>query len=360
MIYFLYIIASILFSGVVGSILLNITKIKSKKNRLWFIIIVVIILTPVLTFMSLKIQSTEKQSLNLKIKQDSIILKHINDSIAQHKLLIDKQRKDSVQSRRNNIIKAVQRYFDISNSRDTVSYDSLFVFPVKKYFILSNVQSLKVNERIRFYWRHNPAFDFIVKPENTTISDYNDSTVVNIVLNEVLKSKKIIACIKYNKNLKIYYLGNSIISTIQTHKILTPRDLKNQDSLSRPDELIGISPHTAFLYPIENYESSFLKVSDFKCPTTIKKGKDLEISFIQYDPYPQWLSPLFVSISHLLPNGDESNDSVYSYKLKLRMNTIRLHKNFIPGKYKISFSFYVEDGTRSSSYCKIVNVKVRK
>ena len=147
---------------------------------------------------------------------------------------------------------------------------------------------------------------------------------------------------------------------LQSQGTLSGSSLNN--NAANFDESIRISNHNEFIYPIANYESPSFKVTDFKCPTTIK-GEDLLISFMPSGPQEdlKYLSPLYVSISHLPTMDNKSNnESVYEYKVRPLMNMIKLHKDFKPGVYKISLAFYTQDGGRASSYCKIVNVTVTK
>jgi hypothetical protein len=130
----------------------------------------------------------------------------------------------SEKERRNSIVNAVQKYFNVTESKDVYKYDSLFTFPVKKYFVITNVSKERVNERIRFAWHSSPSLSFTVTNENTHIDDYIDSVIVLVNLNIENKVKNVIAKIKYDQNLKIYSLNNFYQTQQQTQKILSPKD----------------------------------------------------------------------------------------------------------------------------------------
>jgi hypothetical protein len=116
------------------------------------------------------------------------------------------------QAKKKKVTSAIQEYFDASDSRDTLRYNALFVFPIKKFFLLKDVSREKANERIRFHWRHHPNSNFKVSGENMQIEWYSkDSVKVLVNLGEVKGTDRIVMTrIKLDSNFKIYYINNYI------------------------------------------------------------------------------------------------------------------------------------------------------
>jgi hypothetical protein len=193
----------------------------SNGMRMFYVAIMSILISVAVYFIFDAIYKKNAERINLK----NIKLLSETDSI--NKMQQEQKEAYEEKARRIRIMNLTQKYFDASESKNIERYDSLFVFPVKKFFVITNVSRDKVNERIRFAWKHNPALTFKVTNENTHVDDYVDSVIVLVNLNINKRDKNVIARIKFDKNFKIYSLNNFIQSEKSTQKILSPKDSLN-------------------------------------------------------------------------------------------------------------------------------------
>lgn len=185
----------------------NILKSPSLFKKCFAIAIFIISSTIV---SSLVYFSFEKLKYIQEVKQNIKKEKLIREADSLRKIAIENEKALVKIQRREKIPRIIQAYFNASASRDIIGYDTLFVYPVKKYFVMTNVDIETLDERIKFEWNHHKPFVFKTNDNNTHIEDYMDSIIVTINLNPENINENIIAKMKFNKNFKIYHLSNYI------------------------------------------------------------------------------------------------------------------------------------------------------
>lgn len=156
-----------------------------------------------LTFIIISIKIKQHQ----KITNEQKALNRLSE-IQKSFEIAEEVQKNNISEKKANALKTVQIYLDAHSNKDIKTIDSLYVFPLKKYYTFYNVSKEKVDERTRYYWRHNSVPKIKITNENTHFREFNDSNiVVNIKLSEV-KNRSTLLTIKLNGNLKIYSVGN--------------------------------------------------------------------------------------------------------------------------------------------------------
>lgn len=143
-----------------------------------------------------------------------------NKEIAEKKAILlkleyEKRRKAeellNTQKRQEKIFETIQQYIHSDFTKDLDRIDTFYHYPLRKYYTLYNVDRAKVQERIKYYWRHNSTPEFIISYDNTEIIQYKmDSSVVTIRMKET-DSELTFLKIRLDSNLKIYSIGNYIL-----------------------------------------------------------------------------------------------------------------------------------------------------
>ena len=130
----------------------------------------------------------------------------LNDSITKQKLLVLQQKQQQ-----QTIINTIQQYLIVSHDQNYERLDTFFYFPVEKYYTCVNVSKEKLNERTKFWWYHHSEQVFHLTSENTDIKKEKSDFIVAIKQSETSQIT-IFLNIKLNKNLKIFYVDNSILA----------------------------------------------------------------------------------------------------------------------------------------------------
>ncbi|MCU0423199.1 MAG: hypothetical protein MUC81_10340 [Bacteroidia bacterium] len=111
------------------------------------------------------------------------------------------------------ILAVIQEYFIANHSENIERLDTFYSFPVVKFYRLLNVSKEKLNYWTRFEWRRNSAKTyFIINNTNTSIRYKGSDTILVTIKQHETENSTIFLNIKLNKDLKIFSIGNSILT----------------------------------------------------------------------------------------------------------------------------------------------------
>jgi len=112
--------------------------------------------------------------------------------------------KNADQQQRDKAMNTLQQYFNACESRNLVALDTMYLFPVERFFTMQNTDKEKFNERMKFEWRHHDKFHFIVNASNTLLTINKDNIIATIDLGFIKSANRdILRKIILNNNYKI-------------------------------------------------------------------------------------------------------------------------------------------------------------
>lgn len=209
---FFYITSIYLFSALISFFTLTfiLPKLyKTQKPRLTFNkkIFFGIFLLSILTFMIGTFSFLLVEKLDYK-KGNIDISETINELSVKADIEILKRNK----AREDKIFFVVQEYLKANQSKNVNRIDTFYSFPLEKFFKLLHVSKDKLNERTRFEWRHKTYPLFKINSTNTIIKTIGIDTVKVVIKQFETENRTIFLNIKLNKELKIFSIGNSILT----------------------------------------------------------------------------------------------------------------------------------------------------
>lgn len=221
------IITSITFSVVIATAFFSnrqrrkssINKSNSITRRFYITLALLVVLIAGSLFFGLEIYQKWQHDNNVEKIANELAEKELEIKAKENAQIL----KENVQKKK--VLVFVQSYLHAYSLKNIDSVNQFYSFPLKKYYTFYNVSKEKVDERIRFYWRHNDDPEFIVTDENTEIKNNdNGAFFVSIKMKEH-RRQSILLNLKIDSSFKIYSVGNYIVT----------EEIDFEDSLSVKD-----------------------------------------------------------------------------------------------------------------------------